>query len=513
MVRLVVPRPVAREVDGRELVEGELAVGRRVAAGAVRPQERVGGVGLGRTVAGRQSTTGGRCSAGERAAHEEAVPEGLAHVADAAQVLPDEAGLELLVVGGERAGRPGRPPARDRCERRLRGESPRLDRVVDALERRHVDEAGAVAAQEQAGCVEALRERDVAALRDRLRPPADALAALEDPPDARMELQLLQQVVHRQLDVAVVEADHHAERDHVVAHGIDERAAELAVLPPAAQRPTERVDDAPQRPCDLPDLLHAERPHLRVLAGEVEVLERGAREVALRALAEDRHARLQVRARLEVGQRVAVPAAPLVAGPHADDAPAGDEQLLRVGLREDGRPERLGVLGEPATQLGQRRDVVAVVGHARRRRDAHGRAAGQEEHRLLVHRPVEGHVRDVHPVSEQAPEAAWVDHGAGKQVRPRRLALLQHGHGHVPEPLGHTRVLLQQLPEADRAREAGRAGPHDQHADVDALVGRVGRLGDRLRRRERRRVVGRPDRPAAAGHGLATHPSAAARAA
>ena len=58
--------------------------------------------------------------------------------------------------------------------------------------------------------------------------------------------------------------------------------------------------------------------------------------------------------------------------------------------------------------------------------------------------------------------------------------------GHVAEPLGDVGVLLEQLPEADRAREAGGPGADDEHADLDALVDRVGRLGDEPRRRRTR---------------------------
>src|SRR5262249_18337276 len=55
---------------------------------------------------------------------------------------------------------------------------------------------------------------------------------------------------------------------------------------------------------------------------------------------------------------------------------------------------------------------------------------------------------------------------------------------------------LEQLAEADRAREPGRACADDEHADLDALVDRVGRLGDEVLGGERRRKVGR------AGHDL-----------
>ena len=119
------------------------------------------------------------------------------------------------------------------------------------------------------------------------------------------------------------------DRDQVVAHRIDERAAELAVLGRRPQRPAHRVDHAVERLRDAPDLLHAERPDLRVRALEREPLDRGSGQVALRALGEHGHAREHVRPRLEVRQLLAVPPAATVARAHTADAPVGDEQLHR----------------------------------------------------------------------------------------------------------------------------------------------------------------------------------------
>ena len=114
--------------------------------------------------------------------------------------------------------------------------------------------------------------------------------------------------------------------------------------------------------------------------------------------------------------------------------------------------------------------------------------------RLAVHRPVRRQVLDPVPVLEEAAERARIDHGAGEQVRARLLALLDDRDRHVAEPLRHLGMLLEQLAEADRAREARRPGADDQDADLDALVDRIGRLGDELARGERRRIVRRADR-------------------
>src|ERR1044071_8631083 len=123
------------------------------------------------------------------------------------------------------------------------------------------------------------RQRVKAAARDRLRAPLHALAALEDLPDLRMRLQLLEQVVHRERRVAVVEPDDEADRDHVLAQRVDERAAELPEPLAGAERPAQRVDDPVERLRDLPDLLHRKLPHLRLLTAEGEPLESDAGEV------------------------------------------------------------------------------------------------------------------------------------------------------------------------------------------------------------------------------------------
>src|SRR5207244_12520841 len=57
----------------------------------------------------------------------------------------------------------------------LGGKPSGLDRVVHALEPRDVDHPDAVAAHQQARRVQPLRKRVIAAARDRLRSPADAL--------------------------------------------------------------------------------------------------------------------------------------------------------------------------------------------------------------------------------------------------------------------------------------------------------------------------------------------------
>ena len=211
----------------------------------------------------------------------------------------------------------------------------------------------------------------------------------------------------------------------------------------------------------------------------------------LRALGEHRHLRDEIGARLEVAHRLTVARAALVAGAHADDAPVREEQLLGSRLRQDHRAAFFRTLAEPAAELRQGEDPVALVAHRRRRRDPERVSLREDVHGLAVHRAVRRQVLDPVAVLEEAAERARIDHRTGEQVRARLLPLLDDGDRHIAEPLRDLGVLLEQLTQPDRAAEARRAGADDEDADLDALVDRIGRLGYELARGERRRIVRR----------------------
>src|SRR4029453_13290955 len=397
--------------------------------------------------------------------------------------------------GSQRARRPRRPSGLQRREGCLGGEAARLDRVVDPLQRRHVDEAGGVARQKQAGCMELSRQRDETALGNRLRAPPDPLAAVEEPTDESVRLQLLEQVVNGDLDIPVVEPDDHSDSEHVVAHRVDERAAELAIPAAAPQRPPHGVDDPIERACDLPHLLHAQRPHLRVVAGEPEMVQRDAGQVSLGSLGEHGPLRGDVGAGLEVPERLAVLAKALVPGADADRPRARDEQLLGGGLGEDRRAAGLRRPREPARELRERRDEVPVVAHRRRRWDPQRGPVGQVVGALVVDRAVGGDVLDTQSAAAiETPKPPWVDDRARDEVRTDPLAFLENGYGHFAQALSHLGGLLDQLSQADRTGEPGWARSDDQHPDIDSLLGWIARRGDELSGVERwRKVSGSQD--------------------
>src|SRR5204863_3940649 len=141
---------------------------------------------------------------------------------------------------------------------------------------------------------------------------------------------------------------------------VDEAAAGLLPLRPPAQWPAKCVNDPVERLLDLPDLLHAQLPALRIRAAQIEVVERRAGEVPDRALREHGRPGDEIGARLEVGELLPVLAAPLVARPDPADDPVLDQQPVGRGLAEDVDARLLGLLAEEASEPGDGGDVLAV---------------------------------------------------------------------------------------------------------------------------------------------------------
>ncbi len=356
---------------------------------------------------------------------------------------------------------------------------------MDALQARHVDEPRRVSREQASRHDEARRERPEAALGDALRAPADALAALEQPGHERVELEALQQVVHRERGVGGVEPDDQAEAELVVAHRVDERAADLVMLRARAKRPAERVDDPVQPLRHLPDLLDPEGVDLGVLGGELEAVAGGVGEQALDAVAQHRGLGRDLGAGLEVRELLALTPTALVAGAHAAQHAVLHQQALGVGLGEQHDPELLGLLGQRPHEPGQREDVVALVVERRRGGEAQRPRGGEEVDALAAHLAVRAELVE-RDVRQQVAQRARLDDGARDLVGAERAALLEHHDGHLAELLGGRRVALQVLGQADRAGEPRRAAADERRADLDLVLGvRLG-LGDELGR-----VVGR----------------------
>ena len=196
----------------------------------------------------------------------------------------------------------------------------------------------------------------------RARAVADALAAFEVLADRRVRLPALHLLERAQPRVAVVEADDEAERRPGCRRGGRGRRRRRSPV----HRPAGGVHDEARlvpRRLDLPQLLDADAVALRIAAGiELEARDQLLAEVAARAFGEDRVLAVQLHAELEVVGRLAVLADAQVAGGDADDRAVVVVQHLGGGeAGEDLDAQRLGLLRQPAHDVAEADDVVAVV--------------------------------------------------------------------------------------------------------------------------------------------------------
>ena len=113
----------------------------------------------------------------------------------------------------------------------------------------------------------------------------------------------------------------------------------------------------------------------------------------------------------------------------------------------------------------------------------------------MLDRAVEGHLVDPLASLEETAERARIDDCAGKEMRAGLFPLVEDGNGNLAEPFPDLRRVLEQLAETDRTREPGRARADDEDTDLDALVGRVARRSDVVRRPKRRWNVRRLRHP------------------
>src|SRR5881394_230660 len=97
---------------------------------------------------------------------------------------------------------------------------------MDALERSDFDQACSIADNHHAIAAAAVCQRMIAAFRNRLCAPLDHFATLQVLLYVRMRLERLQQLVHIERCLPVVESDNESERNDIRLERIDEAAAE-----------------------------------------------------------------------------------------------------------------------------------------------------------------------------------------------------------------------------------------------------------------------------------------------
>ncbi len=219
--------------------------------------------------------------------------------------------------------------------------------------------------------------------------------------------------------------------------------------------------------------------------------------------------RLDVRAGLEVPERLAVLAAALVARAHTHDNAVLDDQLRGGRL---GQHVGAGLFGLLLLEACQRRDgdhLVAMVLKRRWGGDAQSDFGGGcgvnrllcdlAEGEALLAPLLAGHL------GEQLLKRLWPYHRTREVVPTTDLGLLDHGDRNFAQALHRLGVLAEQLQQPVGAGQPGCAAADDRNADLDSLILTVeGALDELLLGVDRRRVGRRDDLPVA-GPVVATH--------
>ena len=245
------------------------------------------------------------------------------------------------------------------------------------------------------------------------------------------------------------------------------------------QRPAHRVDDAVERLLDLPDLLHAELPLLRVLGADARS---GGSPRRSGGPAVPSASTVALAIRSEPGSKFdsSSPSRPRPLSPERTPTHRAvlDEQLVAGGLPEDVDARLLGLLRRASGRAARPRSRgCRGCGTAAGRAAAGSRACGSAAGRpcpsstgavggpvLLVQVREQ---RSASPTGSSSPPTA----GASRAPLPFSTSAT----GTSPSDSSERLVLGEQLHQPDRAREAGRAAADDRDAHLDPLVLGIGR--------------------------------------
>lgn len=365
----------------------------------------------------------------ERAAADSAeLVDGRAEVAAAEQFVVQPAGLERIDVAGQlvaafAAGGQG-------LGDRVGGEHAGLHRGVAALDLGEVQGAE-VATDQRAAGEDHLRQRIQAALADGPGAVGHALAAFQVLLDHRVVLVALELVERRQVRVAVGQVDDQADEHLVVLQVVEERAAGIFVV----QRPAGGMDHQAGLVLgrvDVPDFLDADTVVLGIgLAVQVVFLDQLLADVPAAAFGEQGVLGPQLHAGGVVAFfRVAFAVDAEVAGDDAaDHAVLVDQRFLGGEARIDLHAQSFGLLGQPAAEVAQGDDIVALVVHGLGHEEVGhlGSALGalQDVDVVAGHRGIERRAEFL-PVGEQLVQRARLEHRAGEDVGAHFGTLLDH---------------------------------------------------------------------------------------
>jgi len=205
---------------------------------------------------------------------------------------------------------------------------------------------------------------------------------------------------------------------------------------------------------------------------EIELGDQLFRERAAHAFADQRIFAEQFHAASEIRAGLAVLLDAHVAGGDTDDGALVVVENFGGGkARIDLDAQGFRVARQPATDIAERDDVVAVIAHQRRHgevRQADGTGRAEQQEVVVLDLGLERMICLFAPIRQQAVDTNRIDDGARQDMRTDFGALLQHDDGEFGIDL------LQ----PDRGREAGRTAADNHDVEFHALAfGQFSRFG------------------------------------
>src|SRR6185312_4817097 len=167
-----------------------------------------------------------------------------------------------------------------------------------------------------------------------------------------------------------------------------------------------------------PEFLDADAIGLRpAFLTQLEALDQLLGQRAAATFGEECLFRTELDTGLEIRRRLAVLTDTLRTGRDAADPAAVIEQHFGAGKAGiDLDAERLGLFGEPATEIAEANDVIAAVMHLRRRLQAEGAALGQKQKPVIGRRRHQRRAA-LFPIGEKLLEGSRLEYRTRENMR------------------------------------------------------------------------------------------------
>jgi hypothetical protein len=236
-----------------------------------------------------------------------------------------------------------------------------------------------------------LRQRVKASLGNRLGSPLQQLSTFQVASKERVQLHFLEQLMHVECDVVIVESHNESQCDLFRPERIHEASAERV----RRQRPPQSMNHPVERARGPPYLLHAQCIQLWIGRTDLLPFTVCLRQQTASSLRNHGDLARQIGRRRVVSAGLAIPVQARRSGTHAAHGIAFDQQGVHRKAGEKIDAEPLGTLTQPSHHLTDRGREIVLVVHRRRCRDSLSPAAGQQIHGLGADGLAKGKVADV----------------------------------------------------------------------------------------------------------------------